>query len=31
MQSNAKLLGGPKLTIAMLAYPGMYLQDLVGY
>jgi hypothetical protein len=30
MQSNAKLLGAPKLTIAMLAYPGMYLQDLVG-
>lgn len=30
MQNNANLMGGPKLTIAMLAYPGMYLQDLVG-
>lgn len=30
MQSNANLLGGSKITIAMLAYPGMYLQDLVG-
>lgn len=30
MQGNASLLGGAKLTIAMLAYPGMYLQDLVG-
>jgi cyclohexyl-isocyanide hydratase len=30
MQSNANLTGGPKLTIAMLAYPGMFLHDLVG-
>lgn len=30
MLSNAQLLSGPKLAIAMLAYPGMYLQDLVG-
>jgi cyclohexyl-isocyanide hydratase len=30
MQRHANLLGGAKLTIAMLAYPGMYLQDLVG-
>jgi cyclohexyl-isocyanide hydratase len=30
MQSNANLMGGAKLKIAMLAYPGMFLQDLVG-
>ena len=26
----ASLTGGPKLTIGMLVYPGMFLQDLVG-
>lgn len=30
MQRYAKLTGGPKLTIGMLVYPGMFLQDLVG-
>jgi cyclohexyl-isocyanide hydratase len=30
MRRHENLLGGPKLTIAMLAYPGMFLQDLVG-
>jgi cyclohexyl-isocyanide hydratase len=30
MQRYAALTGGPKLKIAMLVYPGMYLQDLVG-
>jgi cyclohexyl-isocyanide hydratase len=30
MSRNESLIGGPKLTIAMLAYPGMFLQDLVG-
>jgi len=30
MQRNETLLGGPRITIAMLAYPGMFLQDLVG-
>jgi cyclohexyl-isocyanide hydratase len=30
MQKYADLTGGPKLTIAMLVYPGMFLQDLVG-
>jgi len=27
---HAKLLAGPKLTIAMMPYPGMFLQDLIG-
>jgi cyclohexyl-isocyanide hydratase len=30
MKRAENLMGGPKLTIAMLTYPGMYLQDLVG-
>ncbi len=30
MAKNADLMGGRKLTIAMIAYPGMFLQDLVG-
>lgn len=30
MQRYANLTEGKKLTIAMLVYPGMYLQDLVG-
>lgn len=30
MQKYADLLGGKKLTIALMAYPGMFLQDLVG-
>ena len=30
MTRHANLIGGPHLTIAMLPYPGMYLQDLVG-
>ncbi len=30
MTRHAALLAGPKLTIAMLPYPGMFLQDLVG-
>lgn len=30
MQRYAALTGGAKLKIAMLVYPGMYLQDLVG-
>jgi cyclohexyl-isocyanide hydratase len=30
MQQYAELTGGAKLTIGMLVYPGMFLQDLVG-
>lgn len=30
MQQYAELMGGPKLTIGMLVYPGMFLLDLVG-
>lgn len=30
MQRHASLLDGPRLSIGMLVYPGMYLQDLVG-
>ncbi|MDX2044361.1 MAG: DJ-1/PfpI family protein [Acidobacteriota bacterium] len=30
MKQAENLMGGAKLKIAMLAYPGMYLQDLVG-
>lgn len=30
MQQNRHLWDGPQLTIAMLIYPGMFLQDLVG-
>lgn len=30
MKRAENLMGGAKLKIAMLAYPGMYLQDLVG-
>jgi len=30
MQQYSELLGGPKVTIGMLVYPGMFLQDLVG-
>lgn len=30
MAKYADLMGGKKLTIAMIAYPGMFLQDLVG-
>ncbi|MFN7985206.1 MAG: DJ-1/PfpI family protein [Vicinamibacterales bacterium] len=30
MQRNAKMLSGPHLTIALMPYPGMFLQDLVG-
>ena len=30
MQRYAALLSGPKVTIGMLVYPGMFLQDLVG-
>jgi cyclohexyl-isocyanide hydratase len=30
MQKYDGLTGGPKLTIGMLVYPGMFLQDLVG-
>ncbi|MEQ1913216.1 MAG: DJ-1/PfpI family protein [Vicinamibacterales bacterium] len=30
MKRHEKMLGGPHLTIAMLPYPGMFLQDLVG-
>lgn len=30
MKQHENLAGGAKVTIAMLAYPGMYLQDLVG-
>lgn len=30
MQKYASLVEGPKLTIGMLVYPGMFLQDLVG-
>ena len=30
MQRYASLTGGDKVTIAMLVYPGMFLQDLVG-
>lgn len=30
MQKYDALTGGPKLTIGMLVYPGMFLQDLVG-
>lgn len=30
MARYAPLLGGPKVTIGMLVYPGMFLQDLVG-
>lgn len=30
MARHARFLEGPKLTIAMLIYPGMFLQDLVG-
>lgn len=30
MQRYAGLTGGPKVTIGMLVYPGMFLQDLVG-
>jgi cyclohexyl-isocyanide hydratase len=30
MQDYAALVGGPKLVIGMLVYPGMFLQDLVG-
>lgn len=30
MDRYAPLIGGPKITIGMLVYPGMFLQDLVG-
>jgi cyclohexyl-isocyanide hydratase len=30
MNRYANLTGGPKVTIGMLVYPGMFLQDLVG-
>ena len=30
MNRYAALLGGPKVKVAMLVYPGMFLQDLVG-
>ncbi|MEX8493280.1 DJ-1/PfpI family protein [Sphaerotilus sp.] len=30
MDRYAALLGGPKVKVAMLVYPGMFLQDLVG-
>lgn len=30
MDQFSDLIGGPKLTIGMLVYPGMFLQDLVG-
>lgn len=30
MARYAPLIGGPKITIGMLVYPGMFLQDLVG-
>jgi cyclohexyl-isocyanide hydratase len=30
MERYAPLIGGPKVTIGMLVYPGMFLQDLVG-
>ena len=30
MKKYEQLVAGPKLTIAMLVYPGMFLQDLVG-
>lgn len=30
MAKHAALLAGPKLTIALMPYPGMFLQDLVG-
>jgi cyclohexyl-isocyanide hydratase len=30
MKRNEKLLAGPHLTIAMLPFPGMFLQDFVG-
>lgn len=30
MKQHQDLLGGPRLTIALMPYPGMFLQDLVG-